>query len=339
MPQAMTSPETLNQLMAMVSGGWVTQMIHVAAELELADALAGGEQPVEVLAQGCGAHAPSLFRLLRGLASVGVFRETEPGHFSLTPLAELLRSDHPQSLRQFARLVGDEHTLSWSGLLDCVRTGESGFRRRYGTDVFRWYQQHPARAAVFNGAMGDLSRLEVLAFLDAYPDFGELEHLVDVGGCRGDLLEAVLRAHPHLRGTVFDQATVLEGCPTDTHLEGRLERQAGDFFTAVPAGADAYLMKHIVHDWDDQACLTILGHIRRAMAPQARLLILEPVIPPGNTPFPGKLLDLNMLVMTEGGRERTAEEYTQLLAAGGFRLERIVPTAAAISVVEARAAA
>jgi len=338
MTLAMSSAETSNQLMAMVSGAWVSQMIHVAAELGLADALAGGEQPLEVLAQGCGAHAPSLFRLLRGLASVGVFCESRPGHFSLTPLAELLRRDHPQSLRQFARLVGEEHYLSWAGLLECVRCGESGFRRRYGTDVFAWYAQQPERAAVFNGAMGDLSRMEVPAFLEAYPDFGALEHLVDVGGCRGELLQAVLQAHPHLRGTVFDQAEVLEGCSAPAQLGGRLALQAGDFFAGIPAGADAYLMKHIVHDWDDQACLTILGHIRRAMAPQARLLILEPVIPPGNGPFPGKLLDLNMLVMTEGGRERTAEEYAQLLAAGGFRLERIVPTAAAISVVEARAA-
>ncbi|MFM7313116.1 MAG: methyltransferase, partial [Cyanobium sp.] len=231
-----------------------------------------------------------------------------------------------------------EHYLSWDGLLGCIRTGENGFRSRYGTDVFTWYSQHPERAAVFNGAMGDLSRLEVLAFLDAYPSFAEISHLVDVGGCRGELLETVLRRHPHIRGTVFDQAGVLEGLSPAAELAGRLEVQAGDFFSGVPAGADTYLMKHIVHDWHDQACLTILGHIRRAMAPGARLLILEPVIPPGNDPFPGKLLDLNMLVMTEGGRERTAEEYRQLLMAAGFRLERIVPTAAAIAVVEARAA-
>jgi hypothetical protein len=334
----MTSAETSSQLMAMASGAWVAQMIHVAAELGLADALAHGEQPLDRLAQGCGADPASLFRLLRGLASVGVFAETRPEHFSLTPLAELLRSDHPQSLRQFARLVGDEHYLSWAGLLDCVRSGESGFRKRYGTDVFSWYAQHPERAAVFNGAMGDLSRLEVTAFLDAYPDFAAIQHLVDVGGCRGELLEAVLSAHPHMRGTVFDQAAVLEGLMPSPQLGGRLALQAGDFFREMPAGADAYLMKHIVHDWHDEACLTILRQIRQAMAPGARLLILEPVIPAGNAPFPGKLLDLNMLVMTEGGRERTAAQYSQLLGAGGFRLERIVPTAGTVSVVEALAA-
>ncbi len=328
----MSTAEMSNQLMAMASGAWVSQMIHVAAELGLADAMAEGEQSLDTLAHGCGAHPPSLFRLLRGLASVGVFAETRPGHFSLSPLAELLRSDHPQSLRQFSRLVGDEHYLSWAGLLACIRTGDNGFRQRYGMDVFSWYEQNPGRAAVFNAAMGDLSRLEVQAFLNAYDDFATIQHMVDVGGCRGQLLEAVLEAHSQMRGTLFDQATVLEGLtPRD-----RLHLQAGDFFSAVPAGADTYLMKHIVHDWHDEACLTILGHIRRAMGPQARLLILEPVIPAGNAPFPGKLLDLNMLVMTEGGRERTAEEYAHLLTAAGFQIDRIIPTAAAISIVEAR---
>lgn len=331
-------PAVVQQFTAMTCGAWVTQMLHVAAELELADALVGGERSVEQLAAGCGAHAPTLFRLLRALASLGVFAETESGRFTLTPLAQLLRRDHPASLRQFARLLGAEHYLSWDGLLDSVRSGDNAFRRRHGTDVFTWYAAHPARAEVFNGAMGDLSRLEVLAFLDAYPSFAEIRRLVDVGGCRGQLLEAVLTAHPHLNGTLFDQAAVVADLVPGAALAGRLDVEAGDFFSAVPAAADAYLLKHILHDWHDEACLTILGAIRRAMAPGARVLILEPVIPPGNAPFPGKLLDINMLVMTEGGRERTAEEYADLLQRGGFRLERIVPTAAAISVVEAFAA-
>ncbi len=338
MSATLPSAQLMTQFTAMACGGWVSQMIHVAAELGLADALAAGERSVEQLADDCGAHPPSLFRLLRGLASLGLFAETSPRTFALTPLAELLRSDHPGSLRQFARLLGEEHYLSWHALLACVRSGESGFRRRYGTDVFSWYEQHPQRAAVFNGAMGDFSRMEVAAFLAAYPAFAEIFHLVDVGGCRGQLLEAVLSAHDHICGTVFDQASVLADVSPSPQLASRLAVQAGDFFAEVPAGADAYLMKHILHDWHDDACLTILGRIRAAMAPGARLLVLEPVIAPGNEPFPGKLLDLNMLVMTDGGRERTAQEYADLLQRGGFRLERIVPTAAAISVVEAFAA-
>ena len=334
----MTPPELSAQLTAMASGAWVSQMIYVAAELGLADAMADGEQTVDRLASTCGGHAGSLFRLLRGLASLGIFRETSPGTFTLTPLAELLRSDHPQSLRQFARMLGGEHYRSWNQLLHSVRTGESGFQHEFGMGVFAWYERNPARAAVFNDAMGDFSRLEVAAFLEAYPSFDEIQHLVDVGGCRGQLLISVLQAHPHLRGTVFDQPSVVKDLPVPPELAARLAVQAGDFFSAVPGGADAYLMKHILHDWHDDACLQILGHIRRAMAPNARLLILEPVIPPGNDPFPGKLLDLNMLVMTDGGRERTADEYEQLLQRGSFRLTRIVTTPGTISVVEAVAA-
>jgi hypothetical protein len=326
------------QLTAMASGAWVSQMIHVAAELGVADALAGGPLPVEELARRCAADADALFRLLRGLASVGLFQEGEPRHFALTPLAELLRHDHPQSLRQLARMLGEEHYLSWDGLLESVRSGEPAFRRRYGTDVFSWYEAHPRRGEIFAGAMGDFSRQEVAAFLAAYPSFDAIQHLVDVGGCRGQLLEAVLQAHGHIRGTVFDLPSVVHGLTVPPPLAARLAVQAGDFFASVPLGADAYLLKHIIHDWDDDACLRILGHIRDAMAPGARLLILEPVIPPGNEPFPGKLLDLNMLVMTEGGRERTAEEFAQLLERAGMRLERIVPTGGTISVVEGVAA-
>jgi hypothetical protein len=328
------APTPADQLLAMASGAWVSQMIHGAAELGLADALAAGERDVAELAGQVGADADALFRLLRGLASLGIFQETGPRRFALTPLAELLRSDHPQSLRQFARMLGEEHYLSWADLLHSLRTGENAFRHRYGCSVFAWYQQHPERGAIFDAAMGDFSRPHTEALLAAF-DFSGIRHLVDVGGGRGELLMAVLRAHPQLRGTVFDQPHVVAPVPLPADLEGRLELQGGDFFATAPAGADAYLLKHILHDWDDGACRTILGHIRAAMAPGGRLLILEQVIPPGNDPFPGKLLDLNMLVMTEGGRERSPAEYALLLESAGFSLRRIHPTTTAMSVVEA----
>jgi len=312
----------------------VTQMIHVAAELGLADALAAGEQDCDALAAGCGADADALFRLLRGLTSLGIFQETGPRRFALTPLAELLRSDHPQSLRQFARMLGEEHYVSWSDLLHSVRTGESAFHHRYGCSVFEWYQRNPQRSAIFDGAMGDFSRPETEAVLAAF-DFSAIRHLVDVGGGRGELLMAVLRANPGLRGVVYDQPHVVAPVTVPADLEGRLKLVGGDFFASAPAGADAYLLKHILHDWHDDACRTILQHIRAAMAPGGRVLILEQVIPPGNDPFPGKLLDLNMLVMTEGGRERTPGEYALLLESAGLSLRRIHPTAAAVSVVEA----
>jgi hypothetical protein len=331
MPPELTPAD---QLMAMASGAWVTQMIHVAAELGVADALAAGECDCEALAAACGADADTLFRLLRGLASLGIFEETAPRRFALTPLAELLGSDHPQSLRQFARMLGDEHYLGWADLLHSVQTGDNAFRHRYGCSVFEWYAQNPRRGAIFDRAMGDFSRSETEAVLAAY-DFSAIGHLVDVGGGQGSLLMAVLRAHPQLRGGVFDQPHVVAPVAVPADLAGRLNFSGGDFFASAPAGADAYLLKHILHDWDDGACRTILRHIRAAMAPGARVLIIEQVIPPGNGPFPGKLLDLNMLVMTEGGRERTPADYAQLLESAGLRLERIVPTASAVSVVEA----
>ena len=326
-----------DQLKQLVGGAWVTQMIHVAAEIGVADQLACGERPVEELAEACGAQADGLFRLLRGLASMGIFEETAPRRFALTPLAELLRSDHPQSLRQFARLVGDEHYLGWADLLHSVRSGEAAFRHRYGMSVFEWYQQNPRRGAIFAGAMGDHSRAQIEALLAAY-DFNGITHLVDVGGGQGLLLQRVLAAYADLRGTVFDQPQVVAPVALPPELGGRLTLQGGDFFAAVPAGADAYLLKHIIHDWGDDACLQILGQIRAAMAPGARVLVVEQVIPPGNDPFPGKLLDLNMLVMTDGGRERTPSEYASLLAKAGLSLQRIVPTPSPVSVVEAVAA-
>jgi hypothetical protein len=340
MASAPSSPPPLSlsdQLLMLASGAWVSQMIHVAAELGVADHLISGERPVDELATACGADADSLFRLLRGLASLGIFQETAPRRFALTPLAELLGSDHPQSLRMFARMLGDEHYLSWADLLHSVRSGESAFRHRYGMGIFEWYQQQPQRSAIFDGAMGDHSRAQLAALLAAY-DFRGISHLVDVGGGRGMLLQTVLAAYPDLRGTVFDQPQVVAGAAIPPELEGRLSLQGGDFFSEAPAGADAYLLKHIIHDWGDDACRTILERIRAAMAPGARVLVVEQVIPPGNDPFPGKLLDLNMLVMSEGGRERTPQEYAQLLESAGLQLQRIVPTPGPVSVVEAVAA-
>jgi hypothetical protein len=338
MSESATPSTPADQLLALASGAWVTQMIHVAAELALADALADGDRDVNDLAESCGAQPDALFRLLRGLASLGVFSEISPRRFALTPLAELLRSDHPQSLRQFARMLGEEHYLSWSDLLGSVRSGESAFRRRYGQSVFAWYQHNPTRADIFDRAMGDFSHQETAALLAGYP-FQEISHLVDVGGGRGELLQSILRAHPHLRGTLVDQPWVLDPVAIPPELEGRLQLCGADFFAALPAGADGYLLKHIIHDWDDAACLRILRAIVGAMAPGARVLIVEQVIPPGNGPFPGKLLDLNMLVMTEGGRERTPSEYASLLERAGLRLNRIVATPSPVSVVEAVAQA
>ncbi|MCP9785851.1 acetylserotonin O-methyltransferase [Cyanobium sp. N5-Cardenillas] len=336
------SADLSGHFLQLACGNWVTQMLHVAAELAIADHLAAaGPEGLEAeeLAGRCGADGESLFRLLRGLASLGVFAESEsqPRRFVLTPLAELLRSDHPGSLRQFVRMLGGEHYDAWTDLLHSVRSGESAFRHHYGEPVFDWYGHNPERGAIFDGAMTDFSRVETEGLLAAY-DFSGIKHLVDVGGGRGGLLQTVLRHHGHLRGTLFDQPTVVAPVTVPPELEGRLAVAGGDFFQQVPAGGDAYLLKHIVHDWGDDACLTILGHIRTGLAPGGRVLILEQVIPPGNDPAPGKLLDLNMLVMTEGGRERTPAAYAHLLERAGLRLAALHPTPSPVTVVEAVAA-
>jgi len=334
------SADLHSRFLQLASGNWVTQMIHVAAELAIADQLAAAGPAglsAEELAAACDADGDALFRLLRGLASLGMFAETEPHRFVLTPLAELLRSDHPGSQRQFARMLGGEHYEAWSDLLHSVRSGESAFQHHFGEPVFPWYGHHPERGAIFDGAMTDFSRQESQALVAAY-DFSGIEHLIDVGGGRGLLLQTVHQQNQGLRGTLFDQAAVVEALPVPSDLEGRLQIVSGDFFQAVPAGGDAYLLKHILHDWSDAACLTILGHIRNGLAPGGRVLILEQVIPPGNDPAPAKLLDLNMLVMTDGGRERSPAEYQQLLEQAGLRLQAIHPTPSPISVVEAVAA-
>ena len=333
-PGASAPPTLADQLLQMASGAWLTQMIHVAAELQLADRLAEGERTVEELAAACGAHADSLQRLLRGLASVGLFRESDPQRFGLTPLAELLRSDHPQSLRQFARMLGDEHYLAWHNLLTSVRTGQSAFKSRYGCHVFDFYRQNPQRGEIFDGAMTDFSRRFLQPVLNSY-DFSGIQHLVDIGGGQGSLLKAVLRLYPRLRGTLLERPEVVGEVTVDPDLIDRLEVISGDFTQAVPGGADAYLLKHIIHDWDEATCLQILTRIRTAMEAGGRVLLLEQVIAPGNDPSPAKLLDLNMLVMTEGGRERSPAEYALLLGKAGLRLIQIHSTPSPLSVVEA----
>ncbi|MCP9835728.1 MULTISPECIES: acetylserotonin O-methyltransferase [unclassified Cyanobium] len=329
-----------SRFLQLACGNWITQMLHVAAELAIADHLAVASPQgltAEELAGRCGADGESLFRLLRGLASLGLFAETDPRRFVLTPLAELLRSDHPGSQRQFMRMLGGEHYDAWADLLHSVRSGESAFRHRFGEPVFDWYGHNPERGAIFNGAMTDFSRVETEGLLATW-DFSRATHLVDVGGGRGQLLQAVLHQHGHLRGTLFDQPAVVAPVAVPPALAGRFAVAAGDFFTAVPAGGDTYLLKHILHDWGDDACLTILGHIRAGLAPGGRVLILEQVIPPGNAPAPGKLLDLNMLVMTEGGRERTPDAYGHLLQRAGLRLAALHPTPSPVTVIEAVAA-
>jgi ubiquinone/menaquinone biosynthesis C-methylase UbiE len=324
-------------LTQMVLGCLVSQAISVAAKLGVADQLAGGPKGVAELAEATGAHERSLYRLLRTLASVGVFRELPERRFELTPMAETLRADAPGSMRDAAIFMGEEwHWRVWGHTIESVRTGGSAWERAHGTEIFPWFAAHPEESAVFDRAMTSFSNLATEAVVKAY-DFSGFETLVDVAGGHGRLLSEILRANPALRGVLFDQAHVIEGAREFVASKGladRCEFAAGDFFESVPAGADAYVMKHIIHDWDDERAALILKNIARAMREGGRVLLVEMVLPPANVPHLGKVLDIEMLT-SPGGVERTEEEYAELFEHAGLRLARVVPTESPYSVIEA----
>lgn len=328
-------------LMQMLFGAFVSQAVSVAAQLGVADLLAGQPQTVAALAAATGTHERSLYRVLRTLASVGVFRETGEKFFTLTPLAEPLRAGAPNSIRNGAIFMGAEwHWRVYGEMLHSVRTGESAWSRANGADVFDYFTANPEHGEVFNRAMTDMSAAASSAVMEAY-DFQGIDTLVDIAGGHGYLLAAALRANPGARGVLFDLPQVIAGAPATLEREGvtdRVELVSGDFFAAVPAGADGYMMKHIIHDWDDERALLILDNIRRAMRDGGRVLVVETVVPEGNEPHFGKLMDLEMLV-SPGGVERTEREYRELLARAGLELKRVVPTRSYLSVIEAVKAA
>ncbi|GAB4238943.1 MAG: methyltransferase [Elainellaceae cyanobacterium] len=325
-------------MLQMASGYWVSQALYVAAKLGIADHLAAEPQSSDELARLTNTHPDTLYRLLRALASVNVFAEIEnqPRHFQLTPLAECLRSDSPVSMRSFVLMLGEEHYAAWGELLYSVQTSNSAFEKRFGAQVFDYFAQHPESAKVFNAAMTSGSMLENQAIVAAY-DFSGIQTIVDVGGGQGSLLAAILKTTPTLKGIVFDQPSLqpkAEALLEANEVGDRCQFIGGNFFESVPGGGDAYLMKHIIHDWDDERSLTILQLCRQVMPDNGRVLIAEQVISPGNDPSVSKFMDLNMLIMTSGGRERTEVEYEQLLSRAGLRLTRIVPTTSDISIVE-----
>jgi SAM-dependent methyltransferase len=322
-------------LLQMMTGFWVSQSIYVVARLGIADLLRDGPKTSEELAEKAGAHGPTLCRLLRALSGLGIFAEDEHRRFSLTPLAEPLRSG-PNSLRAMAIHMGEDPSwAAWGKLLDCVRTGEVGFKLAHGTEVFPYYAEHRESLEPFNEAMTNLSEAVIRTIVPAY-DFSSIHKLVDIGGGHGSLLAAVLKANPNLRGVLFDLPPAVEGARERLTGEGvadRAEFVAGDFFESVPAGGDAYLMKLIIHDWDEERAVKILKNCHSAMADGGRLLLIESVVPAGNEPSFSKGMDLQMLIMT-GGRERTEAEYRELLAAGGFILTRVIPTESPMSIIE-----
>lgn len=324
------------ELLRMSSGAWVSQALAVAAKLRVADLLIDGPRSVEDLAEQTATDPSSLYRLLRALASVGLFVESE-GRFGLTPLGEGLRSDIAGSVRAMCEMRGAPWFWdTWGQLEFSVTTGRPAFDEIHGTDLFTYLDDHAEARALFAHSMSALSAVEIAAVVGAY-DFPATGTVIDVGGSHGALMAAVLRAQPALRGVLFDRpATVANAAVTldAAGVAGRCDVVGGDFFETVPQGGDVYLLKSVIHDWDDGRASAILASCRRAMTPKARLLIIERIVPAGNTFAASKWMDLNMLVAI-GGRERTEEEYRQLCGTAGLTVTRVLTIPADVSLIEA----
>jgi hypothetical protein len=320
-----------------ITGAALSRAVIAAAELGIADLIETGQpQAIEDLARASETHEPSLYRVLRFLASHGVFKETEDRQFDHTPLSAALRSDAPDSFRAGAQMF--HHLFAgWNGLYHSVQTGEPGFNRVFGAPVFDYIQAHPELGPVFDAGMTSHNFYETSAMLDAY-DFTGIHVLADIGGGNGSLLSAVLERYPKMKGILFDLGHVIGRAKERLKATGLAERcmvVEGSFFESIPAGADAYHFRHIIHDWTDAQCKQILGNCREVISEDGRLLISDCVVAAGNEPCPSKDLDMVMLTFP-GGKERTETEFRSLLAASGFELESITPTAATICVVEAK---
>jgi SAM-dependent methyltransferase len=331
--RAITPPQL--HVFELLDGHKVTQCLCVAMRLGIADQLNNGPKACSDLARVLNVNADALYRVMRLLASKQIFKELPDRRFELTPAAALLRIGGKNSLRALAGLI-DQNWPTWEHLIDSVRTGQPMFEKVFGMPIFDYYAKHPEKSELFDQAMAESSRPLAKAIVTSYA-FSGIDRLVDIGGGDGSLLSAILRAHPRMTATLFEGPWVAGRARRSIAAAGlgdRCEVVAGDFFASVPAGGDAYLLKHILHDWNDERALTLLESCHRAMKPGARLLIAELIIPPGNEPFVGKELDIQMLIAT-GGRERTKEEYEALLHQAGFKLRRVVPTPFVVCVIEA----
>jgi hypothetical protein len=333
-----STPEPARQVLQVAVGYAASAALYTAITLNVADHLASGPRDVSELARMSGANEDALFRVLRLLASLGVFAETGSRQFALNPAAELLRKDVPGSLRGMAVFLPDPfHFRTYANLLDSVTTGKPAVDTTVGMPVFEYLAKNPDYSKVFNDAMTALSAPVIAAALEAY-DFGQIGVLVDVAGGHGEVLLSILKKHANVRGVLTDVGHVIDGAKPRIAAAGLADRCQAvpcDFFQAVPEGGDAYIMKHIIHDWDDGRATTILKNIASAMgAKRGKVILLESVIAAGSAPDFGKFLDIEMLAMP-GGRERSADEFRALFAGAGFELTRVVPTKSPLSVVEA----
>jgi len=326
-------------MLQLISGFWISRGVFVIAKLGIPDLLNAGPMTAVELANATDTHAPSLYRVLRALASVGVL-QIDADRFSNTPLSATLITDAPGSLRWFTiSELGQEHYPAWGNLMHSVRTGEIAFDNFFGTDVWGYFRDNPEDAKVFNNSMSGMTAV-VNATLTSRYDFSKFKTVVDVGGGHGALITEILKSNPNTKGVLLDAAEVVSGAREKLAQAGvsdRCEPVAGDFFKAVPAGGDAYVMKWILHDWNDELSIQILKNCRAQMGPDARLIVVDCVVPETNEPHFSKFIDLNMLVMT-GGKERTEREFAELFEAAGFKLLQVIPTDQPTSIIEAQPA-
>jgi len=332
--QPQTQPAHVGILQIM-NGGHVAGAVACLAQLGIPDLVDGAPKSAEDLASQIGADPQALYRLMRATACVGVLAEGPDGKFSQTPMSAALRSNTTPSLRSFAIMGGREwHGRGWSHLEYCVRTGKQALDKIYGTHIFDFLKQHAAEGQIFHDAMTELSMIDGPAVAEAY-NFEGIHTIVDVAGGHGFLLATILERNPHLRGTLYEAPHVVEGAANGP-LKPVMERctlASGDMFSSVPAGADAYIMKHIIHDWPDEVCVKILQGCRKGVNAGGKLLVADSVIKPGNEADFAKFLDLDMLLFP-GGLERTEQQFGDLFAASGWRLNRVIPTPSPVSIVE-----
>jgi hypothetical protein len=340
-PNAPCTPDVTRPIEQMLNICYVNfilfRSVYMIAKLGIPDLLKDGPLTSDELAEATGSHPRTLYRLLRAVSSAGVLFESEDRTFSITPLGETLRKDVPGSLRGLTIFCGEPFYLKvFEDLAHCVRTGEPAFERVLGADHFEYFEKNPEIGEIFDQAMTDWSYDDAVAVADAY-DFSQVKTVMDVGGGHGILLTKVLQVYPEVRGVLFEQPHVIEGARNRFEAEGLLPRcdlVTGDFFSSIPSGSDVYIMKSILHDFDDEQCVTILKACRRAMGDTGRLLAIETVIPRPNESHFAMYQDIEMLVLL-GGQERTVGEFEALFARADLRLSRVISTAGTHSIVEA----
>ncbi|MBI2830768.1 MAG: methyltransferase domain-containing protein [Chloroflexi bacterium] len=323
------------QVLTLAGGAWTSQIIYAAAKLGIADLLGNGPKSADALAKESGSNPEAIYRLLRALASVGIFKETSDRMFKLTPLAETLQKNHPMSVQPAALLIGDPIWREpWVNIIHSIKTGEEAFENVFKKSYFEYLNEHADTWETFNNWMTRESNMNCPIIAASYP-FSKFRKVVDVGGGHGSLLAHILRKYPTVNGVLFDLPDVVKGATEiNSAIASRCQMVGGDFFKAVPEGADLYIMQQIVHDWSDELATKILTNCKNVMADDGRLLVVDAVIKPGNSQDMNKFIDLQMLLITKGGRERTEQEFKKLFHDAGLELLRIIPTASMFSIIE-----